>query len=104
MKSILQNERYCYLSGRSGPLEKHHVLNGPCRDFAEENGLWVYITPEWHRKLHGTGDGVQIQKRLKTIAQLTYERNMLIEMLDAEDAYEKVRGVWMQKVRRNYDG
>lgn len=103
MKSILQNDRYCYLSGRSGPLEKHHVLNGPLRDFAEENGLWIYLTPEWHRKLHGTGDGVQVQKRLKTIAQLTFERDLLREEY-GDEAYERVRGVWMKKARRNYDG
>lgn len=104
MNSIIQNDKVCYLSGRSDPLEKHHVLNGPNRDLAEHEGLFIYVTPEWHRKLHGTGDGVQVQKRLKTIAQLTWERNMLIEILNAEETYEQVRGIWMRKVRRNYVG
>lgn len=104
MNSKLQNDKRCYLSGRSGPLEKHHVLNGPYRDLAEAEGLYIYVTPEWHRKLHGTGDGVQIQKRLKTIAQLTWERNRLIELLNAEEVYEDVRREWMMKVKKNYDG
>lgn len=104
MKSKLQNDMYCYLSGKSGPLEKHHVLTGAKRNFAEEEGLFIYITPEWHRKLHGTGDGVQVQKRLKTIAQLTWERNRLIEMYNAPYTAEEIRREWLYYVGRNYDG
>ena len=86
----------CFLSkervGRLGePLEKHHVMNGALRDFAEEEGLWVWLTPENHRWLHDTGMGVNVQKNLlKLIAQLKYEQT---------HSHEE----WMKKVRKNYD-
>ena len=102
MKTILQESKRCYLSEAYGPLERHHVMNGPLREFAEENGLWVYITPEWHRKLHGTGDGAQIQKKLKLIAQLTYERERVIQEV-GRDPFDKARSDWMQAVRKNYE-
>lgn len=57
--SILQRGRYCYLCGREKcggeyiALERHHVMNGnPNRKKAEQYGLWVYLCPPCHRKVH----------------------------------------------------
>ena len=53
-KSIMQTGRYCYMCGfQNVPLERHHVMNGnPNRAKAERFGLWVYLCPECHRKVH----------------------------------------------------
>lgn len=72
------------------PLHRHHVLNGALRDFAEREGLWIWITPEAHRWLHDTGMGVLIQKNvLKAYAQMKYEQL---------HSHEE----WMKNVRKNY--
>lgn len=96
-KSILQDDgiKRCYIShercGRNGePLERHHIMNGSLRDFAEQFGLWIWITPELHRFLHDTGNGALIQKNvLKPLAQFYFEREYSHEL-------------WMNKVHKNY--
>lgn len=97
-KSIIQEDgiKQCYISkkwhGDNGEeLEKHHIMNGSLRDWADKQGLWIWVTPQVHKRLHGTGDGVQMQRLLKVIAQLSYERTH-----SRED--------WMRIVRKNYVG
>ena len=95
--SIIQTDgiKQCYFThekvGRNGrPLEKHHVMNGPLRDWADKEGLWIWIDPEIHYFLHNTWIGALVQKRLlKQIAQIAYER-------------EHTRKEWMSIVHRNY--
>jgi hypothetical protein len=43
MKSILSNEKVCFLCGANGPLEKHHVFPASNRKRSERDGLWVYL-------------------------------------------------------------
>ena len=96
-KSILQDEdiKCCFIThartGKMGePLHRHHVLNGPLRDFAEHEGLWIWVTPDVHRWLHDTGIGVQIQRHvLKAYAQMKYEQ------VHSHDE-------WMKAVKKNY--
>ena len=72
MKSIIQNGRYCFLTGKTNcQLHKHHVYNGPLRTWSERNGLWVYLAWDEHEKLH---KNVNTARRLKAIAQCIYER------------------------------
>lgn len=96
-RSIIQNDgiKRCYFTheycGRNGaPLEKHHIMNGALRDWAEEEGLWIWVDPEIHRQLHETSFGALVQKRLlKQIAQIAYEKT-------------HSREEWMRKVGKNY--
>lgn len=96
--SIIQEGdiKQCYISkqwkGDNGEeLEMHHVLNGALRDWADREGLWIWVTPQVHKRLHGTKEGVQMLRLLKIIAQLTYERT-------------HSRDEWMEKVKKNYVG
>ena len=76
-KSILQDEEVCYLTGRTGPLEKHHVMHGTAnRKIAEEYGLWVWLTPEMHRGDYGVHGkyGATLDRELKKAAQIVFER------------------------------
>lgn len=90
MRSILQGDlTVSYLSGRGGPLEKHHIMNGPHRKKSEQLGLWVMITPEEHRYLHDTKDGTKRRLELKAEAQRAFEK-------------DHPRGEWMKLFKKNY--
>ena len=94
-KSIISDIKRCYISGKycgkyGEDLERHHIMNGALRDWAEAEGLWIWIDPELHRWLHSTGTGALVQKNLlKPLAQMYYER---------EHSHEE----WMAAVRKNY--
>lgn len=51
MKSVIRgNEKgVCYLCGRSGPTEEHHIFGGPNRKLSERYGLKVYLCIPCHR-------------------------------------------------------
>lgn len=71
MKSIIQTGKYCFLTGQKNvQLHKHHIFNGPLRNWSEKNGLWIYLSWTEHRKLHDTNANAL---RLKAIAQFIYE-------------------------------
>ena len=54
MKSIIQeNKDYCYLCGRYGNLQEHHVFNGTAnRKKSEEDGMKVYVHFRCHEFIH----------------------------------------------------
>ena len=61
MKSILQTEKVCYITGRTDNLHKHHIFGGSNRKKSEANGFYVYLIPE----LHNMSDaGVHFNKKL----------------------------------------
>lgn len=75
MKSILQSEKQCYLTGETGQLHKHHIFFGRgLRKISEENGFWVYLLPRLHNM---SNDGVHFNReldlKLKRACQKKYE-------------------------------
>lgn len=73
--SILQNEKVCYISGKRCGLHKHHIFEGKNRQVSEDNGFFVYLSPE----LHNMSDfGVHFDKELdlalKKACQAKYEQ------------------------------
>lgn len=49
MKSILSNERECYVCGAKSPLHRHHIFHGSAnRRLSEEYGCWVYLCAHHH--------------------------------------------------------
>lgn len=96
-KSILcdNDQPACFITRRTFNLDRHHVLNGALRDWAEAEGLWVYLNHEVHMWLHQTAPGKKKMQDLKRYAQIKWEEK------HAED-YEDVRAEWMKKVRKNY--
>ena len=89
-KSIMQDERRCYLCGKLNDLEKHHIFGGVSnRPISEKLGLWVYLCHECH-----TGkDGAQYNKM----------KNLLLKQ-DAQFAFERThtRQEWMKWIGKNY--
>lgn len=88
-------EKKCYLTGYTYNLDKHHVLNGPLRNFAEQEGLWVYLRHDLHMWLHQTGEGKKTMLKLKAEAQRVWEEKHANE-------FEDVRKEWLKRVRTNY--
>lgn len=55
--SILQGkEKYCYVTGRTEGLDKHHIYHGfGWRDISDRHGFWVYL---WHPLHDAECDGL----------------------------------------------
>lgn len=92
--SILQGkEKYCWITGeRNVPLEKHHVLFGTgMRKIADRLGLWVWLTPEFHRGTNGVHgkNGRTLDLLLKQEVQIEFEKR-----------YGHDR--WMKEIGRSY--
>ena len=51
-KSILQDEKKCFITGYEGQLDRHHVYHGPRRLAAEKYGCWVWLRHDIHMELH----------------------------------------------------
>lgn len=49
MKSIIQDKKECYISHCTTGLHRHHIFEGTAnRRLSEEDGLWIWLSPEWH--------------------------------------------------------
>ena len=91
-KSVLQDEKKCFLCGTTLNLERHHVLHGTAmRRIADKLGLTVWLCAEHHRGAYSSHQRKDVDLRLKRFAQSCYE--------DKHDRFD-----WMVKVGRNYLG
>ena len=73
-KSIVQDEKECYLTHVKYDLVRHHLMNGNAeRKKAEQDGLWVWLNDSVHKYLHDTHEGRMKMYELKAIAQEAYE-------------------------------
>ena len=61
MKSIMSNEKVCYVCG-SPNVHKHHIFYGTAnRRLSEQYGCWCYLCPAHHNM---SGAGVHFNKEL----------------------------------------
>ena len=81
-KSILSNERVCYVSGRTDLLEKHHIFGGKAdRPISDRHGFWVYLNHYWHNEPRceqnlwqgGVHHNPKLREMLETKCQEKYE-------------------------------
>jgi hypothetical protein len=89
-KSIMQDEKVCYLCGRAVSLERHHCMSGTAnRKLSEKYGLWVWLCHNCH-----TGDSG---------AQYERENNRFLRV-QAQMAFEHLYGhdAWMKTFLKNY--
>lgn len=75
MKSILQDEKVCYITGSQTHLHKHHVFFGNGnRKISEENGFWVWLRADWHNLSdYGVHFNKTLDLSLKQACQRKYE-------------------------------
>lgn len=77
MKSILQDDKVCFITGTTENLHKHHIYFGnPNRKISEANGFWVYLTGRLHNLsndgVHGK-NGKELDLFLKKECQRKFE-------------------------------
>lgn len=82
-KSIIQDEKICYITGRGDNLEEHHVYCGVGnRKLSEKYGLKVYLTAELHRGPQGVHCNRELDLKIKEEVQ---EKAMEYYGWDIED-------------------
>jgi hypothetical protein len=76
MKSIIQDEKRCYICGQAHWIEDHHIFFGTAnRKLSEKYGLKVYLCQEHHRGNTGVHNNRELDLKLKRIAQTAFEKN-----------------------------
>lgn len=65
----------CYLCDRMGDLARHEVFHGSNRAKSKELGLWVYLCPECHARLHAKDASLdrQLKQEGQRYAMFWYE-------------------------------
>ena len=73
-KSIIDNNRRCYVCGSSNNIHYHHILFGKNRNKADKDGLTVYLCYQHHEGTNGVHgkNGHELDLRLKQIAENTW--------------------------------
>lgn len=64
-------ENVCFICGKQGRMEKHHMLHGPYRKAADRFHLVCHLCRDCHQALHDKG---LHDRELQVIAQRTFER------------------------------
>ena len=85
-KSILQNEKVCYVCGRTYNLHKHHIFGGANRNTSERNGFTVYLCA-YHHNLSNEGVhfnrtlDLDIKKQCQAEYEKTYKREEFMKLI-----------------------
>ena len=75
-KSIISDERKCYICGSVNNLHLHHIFFGIAnRKKSDEQGLWVYLCMSHHTGNDGVHRNRKIDLMLKEIAQSEFEKS-----------------------------
>lgn len=71
MKSIIQTEKECYVTGSTDNLHLHHVIYGNgLRRLSEKYGLTVWLRADWHNMSdYGVHFNKGLDNKLKRVAQ-----------------------------------
>ena len=91
MKSIIQDEKQCYVC-RNPNVEEHHVYYGTAnRTLSEEYGLKVYLCPAHHRGRFGVHSYKPLDEKLKKVARERFEEtyNLNFQRLFYGDGIEE---------------
>lgn len=68
-KSIISNEKKCFLCGSTQWIEKHHVFGGACRKLSEKYGLTVYLCHYCHNEPGGVHHSAEVREKLQKQVQ-----------------------------------
>lgn len=75
MKSILQERKECYLTGRTYGLHEHHIFGGANRTKSEQYGLKVWLCPELHNMSeNGVHNNAELMQAIRKAGQMAFER------------------------------
>ena len=70
-KSIINNEKRCFVCGTINNLHLHHIIFGNNRKNADKDGLVVYLCYNHHEGTYGVHGkyGHSLDMQLKTLAE-----------------------------------
>lgn len=86
-KSIISNERECYVCHTPMNLHKHHIFFGPNRQNSEKYGCWVYLCA-WHHNM--SNEGVHFNRLLDV--ELKREAQKRFEELHSHEEFMRIFG------------
>ena len=75
--SILQGkDKYCFITGRTYNLHKHHIYMSSNRAISDKHGFWVWLTGEYHNQSNkGVHFNRELDLMLKELCQRKYEES-----------------------------
>lgn len=88
-KSILQEEKKCWQTGRTDNLHVHHIYGAANRKISDKYGFWVWLTKEWHNGdsricVHShpnTGLDLQLKRECQEHFELDHSREEWIALI-----------------------
>ncbi len=86
----MQENKECYVTGRTEGLHKHHIFGGPNRQISEKNGFYIWLIPAFHNL---SDKGIHFDKSFDLSVKRACQRE-----------YEKThsREEFMKLIGRNY--
>ena len=75
-KSIIDRDMkgQCFICGKTGYTERHHIYGSANRKYSEQYGLTVYLCPECHRTSDVSAHkNKEVRYTLQRIGQRTFE-------------------------------
>lgn len=93
MKSLISNEKECYVCHTTQNLHKHHIYEGTAnRKKSDQDGCWVYLCARHHNvSKYGVHFNKELELLLKARCQLAWERE-----------YNKTTEDFIKRFGRNY--
>ena len=76
-KSIIDRDmkNQCFICGKTGYTERHHIYGSANRKYSEQYGLTVYLCPECHRTSEISAHrNKEVRITLQRIGQRTFEK------------------------------
>lgn len=74
MKSIIQNEKECFITHSKNDLHEHHIFEGRNRNNSEKYGLKIWLRSDWHNMSnYGVHFNKKLDLELKQLAQRKFE-------------------------------
>ena len=71
-RSIMQDEKVCFVSGSTVQLDRHHVYAGMAnRKISEKYGCWCWLRHDIHMELHDRNK--ELDKMLRRVCQEKFE-------------------------------
>ena len=97
-KSIMQEEKECYITHDTLNLHKHHIYGNYNRNNSEKYGCWVWLRADWHNMAeYGVHHDIKLMNRLRKECQEKFEQ------LYGHDKFMKVfHHDYIEKYRRLY--
>ena len=91
-KSLLDNNKVCYICGTTFNIHKHHIYGGANRSKSERDGCWCYLCAPHHNM---SDSGVHFNRERDLNLRRTCQKLWM-------EAYNKTEDDFIKEFGRNY--